>query len=432
MPKGLIELNDACINLGIEGELVGTSAGYAVLDGDKLLIGEAGQQHAKLLPRWTNHRFWNQLNTDKLGNGTNAIRHHADLAFAHLEQMWTSMDATEVAIAVPAYYERGQLGLLLGMAKEAKIPVVSLVDLGLLSVANQSSHPTALFLDIGLHRITITVIRTDGALRLAETHTVTETGLATFWDRWAALIAEQFIQTSRFDPMHDAKSEQLLYNQLPEWIVKSETQSGLAFELELNGKKHSTNIARDKLLTACTTTYPNIVQAIRQLIPTGEQTSLFISHRFTGFPELGASLNLIPNIDIVYLPQTAALEGAKMYWEKLNTGGEAVPHITTLAITPKRPAHDTGKVTPSHLLVNHRLHRLSRPLTIGNITEAGLVEATNQARCTITRRGKDIVIEIHESGITINGESAETGQLELKSGDIIGINGFTATVVTEI
>jgi len=223
LATGFIELNDAGINQAVDGKLIYTSPGYAVLDGDQLMVGEQGLKNARLLPRWTNNRFWNQLNNEPIANSTNLVRHHADLAFNHLEQIWANMDQgiEQVVLAVPGFYDRQQLGLLLGMAKETNIPVKGLVDLGLISVAQQPSLQTIFFLDISLHRITVTLLRSDSVLRAMETMTISDTGLFTLWDRWANIIASQFIQSTRYDPMHQADSEQQLFDLLPSWITES-------------------------------------------------------------------------------------------------------------------------------------------------------------------------------------------------------------------
>ena len=102
MSKAIIELNDAAMHLGIDGQRTHTSVGYAVLDKDTLLIGTQAQQNAKLLPRWTNNRFWNQLNTDNISNATTSIRHHADLAFSHLADLNKHLGVDSLVLAVPA------------------------------------------------------------------------------------------------------------------------------------------------------------------------------------------------------------------------------------------------------------------------------------------------------------------------------------------
>ena len=119
MTLGIIELNDSGIQVAVDGDLVTTSPGYAVMDGEKLLVGTEAAKFVRLLPSWTNNRFWNQLNTDPIPNATEAVRHHADLAFAHLESLWDQIKerADQVIFLVPGFYDRSNLGLLLGMAK---------------------------------------------------------------------------------------------------------------------------------------------------------------------------------------------------------------------------------------------------------------------------------------------------------------------------
>ena len=69
MATGLIELNDSGINVSVDGKNMLQSPGYAVLDGKRLLLGTEAMNNARLLPRWTNTRFWQQLDTNPLQVG---------------------------------------------------------------------------------------------------------------------------------------------------------------------------------------------------------------------------------------------------------------------------------------------------------------------------------------------------------------------------
>ena len=88
MSLAIFNINDAGLQLSLNGDLIDTSRGYAVLDGNKLMVGEEAAQNTKLLTGWTNNKFWNQLTTTPIKGKKNQIRHHADLAFAHLEDLW--------------------------------------------------------------------------------------------------------------------------------------------------------------------------------------------------------------------------------------------------------------------------------------------------------------------------------------------------------
>ncbi len=429
MNKGIIELNDSGIKLGLNGQLIDESAGYAVLDKQTLMIGTEALKNVKRLPRWTNNRFWHQLNTDGLSNATASIRHHADLAFAHLELFKQQLNCDELVIAVPGHYDRNQLSLLLGMCKEAGLPVRALVDIALLSVASEATQPTAVFLDVGLHNISLTTLRSDGVLRQTGHEILVDTGLATYWDRWASLIAEQFIQSSRFDPMHEAASEQQLFDVLPEFMRNIGDNRALNFELNLGNVTHATALSKDQLLGATANAYPSIVQGIRRAVTPGESFTLFISPRLRYFPELLTSLKLIPDADIVHVPERQIITNSDSMWQALMPGDSAVAHITTIATNNERKPTITRAANATHLLVGDQAFTLKNLRGISGF--AGGVEQNPDAiAAVINREGGHFTIRAVVSDFLINGATtSETKNLE--AGDELTFAGHSARVIVE-
>ena len=61
MSLAIFNLNDASVQLGLDKDLLRSSPGYAVLNDNDLMIGELAASNTKLLPRWTNNRFWSQF-----------------------------------------------------------------------------------------------------------------------------------------------------------------------------------------------------------------------------------------------------------------------------------------------------------------------------------------------------------------------------------
>lgn len=429
MNKGLIELNDASIKLGINGQLVAESSGFAVMDNQELMVGLDAMRSVKRLPRWTNNRFWHQLNTDGLSNATGNVRHHADLAFAHLEQLKDQLSCDELVIAVPGHYDRTQLGLLLGMCKEAGLPVRALVDLGLLSSANHATHETAVFLDVGLHSITLTSLRADGVLRQTGHQTVVDTGLATYWDRWASLIAEQFIQSSRFDPMHEAASEQQLFDALPEFIRSVGDNRALNFELNLGNVTHSTALSKDQLLGATASAYPAIVQAVRGVVTPGTGFTLFISPRLQQFPELMTSLNLIPDVEIVHVSDTQAIENTEALWSSLVPADDSVAHVTTLAVSISKTQSRGMEALPSHLLIGDHAYALKNLRSLSGF-DGGLGQNPDNVVAVLGKDSSGFTVRPVDSGFTINGTTMSDTYL-LKVGDELSYEGHAARVIAE-
>ena len=68
--------------------------------------------------------------------------------------------------------------------------------------------------------------------------------------------------------MHEAASEQRLFNALPGFMSSVGDSRALNFELNLGSITHSTALSKDQLLGNCSA-YPTIVQGIRQSVPSG-------------------------------------------------------------------------------------------------------------------------------------------------------------------
>ena len=114
MSLALIELNDTEINVSIEGNLVSSHPGIAILQPQKLLIGQQAHEQARLQPRLRKNRFWDQLSTEPIPDATALVRHNADLAFKQLEALWNEVKARAegIIIAVPATFTKQDLGLI--------------------------------------------------------------------------------------------------------------------------------------------------------------------------------------------------------------------------------------------------------------------------------------------------------------------------------
>lgn len=431
MALAVIDINDSGIEIGIDGKWISTSPGVAVLDGTTLLVGEEAARHARLLPRWTNNRFWNQLSTDALPQGSGNVRHHADLAFAHLESIWLPIkdQVDRVIFLVPAFYEQTQLGLLLGMAKECNIPVAGVADSSVVTAARHASHDQILHLDVHLHRITLTNLSLGTLLSRRDHQTVAETGLFTFWDRWANIIAKQFIQTSRFDPMHEASSEQALFNQLPDWIAQQ--PHGNTFELALPSGSYSVAVSQDQLMQACSPIYPQLVQAIRNLA-TGQAT-LLLSHRFRGFPGIKDSLGLINTVELVESEPGQAIQTAFEMADAIVPGNGNITHVTNLAVNKRTPvtAADDRKVQrASHLLMGNHAVAVGKSYFLSSDFGNGITQDMDDPVCVFYNRGNDIMIEPRAGHqVSVNGELL-VDAIKVLPGDAVNHGDHALTVIS--
>ena len=434
MSLAIFNLNDANIQLGLDKDLLRSSPGYAVLNDNDLMIGELAASNTKLLPRWTNNRFWSQLTTAPLQGSTSQVRHHADIAFAHLEELWKSVSdkATQALFVVPGYYSAENLSLLLGIAKECGIPIQGVVDSSVLVASSMPLRNNILHLDIHLHYITLTRLSNDdGNLSRQSVEVVIETGLATLLDRWSNIIANQLIQTTRFDPMHDAHSEQLLFDLLPGWIKDLSDGNMHPFSIATPNAEHSVTISSESLLRACAPLYSEIVQAIRSEIQTGETSSLVISHLFRGFPGLGDSLKLIPEIEVTEIDESKIIDSANLHRDQLlSPSDSAINHILRLETGEEATSNTLpiGK-TPTHLLWQDKAYAIGGGCKLPvDLSKGPLAEG--EAACSIYLRNNELFMEKNDKWqLQINGETPDQIQ-KLCSGDLISLGKNQVTLIT--
>jgi hypothetical protein len=429
----VFNINDAGIQLTVDSELVRTSPGIAVLNDNNLLTGEDASKNVKLLPRWTNNRFWSQLNTNPLPNSTEQIRHHADIAFAHLEDLWlpVSKGVNNVILIVPGYYENSDLGLLLGIARECEMPVKGVVDQTVIAASDLPLRSNVIHLDVHLHSFTLTQVNNEGVLARKEVKTILETGLSTLLDRWANIIASQFIQTTRFDPMHNADTEQQLFNLLPGWIKNLQDSNMHSFSFNASGTEHSVAISQENLLKACTPLYPQIVQAIRNEIAPNEPASLLLSHRLQGFPGLKESLQLVSNLEIIDLPEEKANDSASTHNARIINDGGSVSHVVQLdtgevAARQKKETRTTGA---THILWRHQATAIGKTLPIDADLSDG-PRLSNDPAFTLYARNNQIMIECGTTDtVKINGAAVDPDR-PLKPGDQIELAGDQLTLIS--
>ena len=433
MSLAIFNLNDVGIQLAIDGSLVRTSPGYAVLDKDRLLVGEAASEKSRLLPGWTNNRFWSQLDVKPLTRSTDQVRHHADLALAHLEDIWLPVkkDVTEAIFVVPGYYDREDLGLLLGICRECDLPIRGLVDASVIQACDLPLGKTVLHLDIHLHSITLTSISNDGLLVRREVKQIIGSGFSTLLDRWANIIAEQFIQTTRFDPMHKADTEQQLFNRLPAWIASLEGKGIHRFTLAPDKAEQSITLTHDSLLKACASIYPQLVQAVRNEMSPGKTASLLVSHHFKGFPGLLDSLGLIKNIDLVSLTEMKAVGSASAHGDEMLGSEDAVQHI--LQISSRGETKGSGQKAATqphatHLLWQHQAWPVGSGIRLGEDMSAGPGDASDPV-CTLYKRDQELVLECRKpDAVKLNG--AKPGLAEtVGPGDQLEISGEMLTLI---
>ena len=312
MSLAAIELNDAAVALARDGELLSESPGFALMEEDTLRLGDDARCRARLAPRSVSTRFWSRLSNDSVFPAAPAGVTFADLAQAHVSSVWASAgeDVDGVILVVPGSFERAQLGLLLGIAEQLSLPVCGLVDSALTACRLPAGTGLVVHVDVHLHGTVITGIEAGETFRRTFAHHTDGHGLVELYDEWITLIAEQFVHTTRFDPLHRAQSEQAIYDRLPLWLSTLVAQASMGIEMEArDGGVHVIRLTQARVVACATDFYARLAADIGELC-SGRPFALQLSHGAARLPGLAAALQPAADGPAVILPAGAGALGA--------------------------------------------------------------------------------------------------------------------------
>jgi hypothetical protein len=320
----VLELNDIALLLGDGSGASVRSPGFATLTRDAVVTGAAALAQARLNPRQTVSQFWLRLGTEPLHNARSHARHHADLAWAQLQQLAAAAgNPAELILAVPGSFTREQLAVLLGIAQRASFRAVGLVDAALAAASAEHVPRSALHLDLQLHQCVLTRLVRDGDMLARErVHTVPGAGLLQLQERWAQLVTARFIQHSRFDPMHAAATEQQLYDRLPAWMAALEEGEDVHAELRNGTASYHAKLGIGEVLEASQPVYAQILDAVQR---ERHGAVLLCSARLASLPRLA---RLLPQA--IRLPEDAAIRACLRHAALIRCEDAALRFVTRL------------------------------------------------------------------------------------------------------
>lgn len=421
MTAAIIELNDHGIRIARDAAILAQSPTGAVIRGNAIEVGDQAVAQALLNPREFHNRYWYQLDQAPLRRATRAARHHADLAFKQLEQLYRDAGKPEtVVFAVPGGFSKAQLALLLGITEACHMRPVALVDAAVASAAAAAGPGRYQHIDMQLHRTVVTELDIDASVERGHVDIIDGVGFDKLTDRLVAFVADQFLAQSRFDPLHQAGTEQLLHNEMPGWLTLLNTQREIKVHLEFRGSRFEARIAREEIVGVAEASYRSIHDRL------SANATWLASGRLAALPGF-----IDYHRGCAVLSDTAVFEGA---------GALAVteaPATSGLSLITKLPASSTPTITSSpgadavraapaliatHIVSGARAFPLSADGIYlnadGSISSAATARTVAQAKLTGTG-----AIVTAENGAVVRVNGLVTANAAFGAGDEITIEG---------
>lgn len=349
----VLEINDTGLLLSDGARVIAESPGFAALEGNKTLhVGTAARARSRLDPRRAFSRFWYQLDAT-LPAPAGAARTHADLAYAHLQSLTAAAGGDPLILAVPGTLTREQLAILLGLVEAGGLRAEGLVDTAVASATQVETLETTLHLDVELHRFVLTVLHGGAEVSRVRIEEVSKPGLTQVWDALSRVAAQAFVQQTRFDPMHNASTEQTLFDALPGWLALLGGSVNAVLELSAGGRTHRASVSRDDLVKRLTEPFEDIAGGIDQH-GRPRPATLLLSARAAAIPGLAEHVEHATGIVPVRLDALAPARGALAQASVIAVPGAGLAHVTRLAGIAHRvdPAAQIGSAT--HVLIGDR------------------------------------------------------------------------------
>ena len=449
-----IEMNDTGI-MAAAGqpaallEIDGThrqSPGFALPEKKGVLVGRVAAGKAHLFPHQILNRFWDQLSIDPLeALAASGMQSNAEIAFQHLARIWEGFKGrfTEAVMAVPSFYDRQQLGLILGMAQEMGMPLTGFLSQALAASATVYPGHMLLYLDIHLHRTEIVYLKQAQQLTIADSQSVSDKGLLYLYRRWVEAIAQEFVRTTRFDPFHQAASEQHLYDHLPEVLAQVQQHATATVEISSGGALHGVSLTRDQMVDPARPFFQEtvrLIESLREIHGQSDQPLVMqLSDRFSRLPGCQQALAAIKDCRVMALSPGAGACGLLAIWDRLREQGTS-PGVSFFTSRPwpvddsaKRPGRTAKRPDlerPTHVLYGSVAYPLTdRPLIVGIKNDNGQsvlqIGGSNAGRapghCVIRLDRDEVVLESYSGRTTFVDETRVIGRVVLKCGQIIRI-----------
>jgi hypothetical protein len=431
------------------GAVLGPSPGCALVEDDVPVFGEEALRRSRLLPRLVASDFWSRLDKEPLGppfpDGLSA----ADLVHGHLETLWRKAKAGtgEVVLAVPGVYDERQLGLLLGIAQALAMPVTGLVDSAVAAASAGFPGERLLHVDVGLRRAVVTEIRQGVSLVRERVARLDRWGQDEIHDAEMRGAAAAFVRQARFDPLHDAPSEQALFDRLPSWLAALERDERATWRLPFAAGEAAIEVARSEAEAWTARFAEELSQQVSVFKRAGEPLTILVSAHAARLPGLAGRLAAVRGVEVVLLPVQAAAAGALRERDAVRSPRDALRLVTQLprprapegtvgseaVILPRAarplPPRDPGR-RPTHVLLGPVARTITEePLVVGTAPPSagrslrleGETAGISRAHCRVFLSGGAALVEdLSTWGTYVNGERV-SGRAVLAVGDEIRV-----------
>jgi hypothetical protein len=444
-----IELNDRAVSFARDGHVL-SSAPSAVWDGSTGdLPGANAWSGLRRHPTAASTRHLGSLLSQPVAADRTVALVAAELVRRLVAQAPTPEE--RVWMAVPARASTQGLSAMLAIARNLSLPVDGFVDSAVGAVAALGLERSAIVLEVGLHHAAATYIDRDGAqVRRRRTVMTERGGLMSFYQGWLELVSATMVKRTRFDPLHDAATEQQLFDSLAGWAREAADDGSVNAVLTKGAERFEVALTRDQFAQAAQSLHREIVRMLHELRPAGAPVVLVIPDVIGHLPGLREELEQFVGCELVSLPDGFAALATSRFDLPQAASTDPVRLLRRLPVSVQQDAaapvarellssRHAGSESPSHLLLHGQVYALgTESIVIGRLPAGPRTIAlsdglagVSRRHCTLAPEGDDLILVDHSSfGTFVNGERVAE-RVRVRAGDRVrlGDPGVELTLV---
>ncbi|MDB6100198.1 MAG: hypothetical protein JWO52_197 [Gammaproteobacteria bacterium] len=451
-----IELNDRAVSIARGGEVL-TSAPSAVFNGNGTTAAPAGANAWRELrsqPMATSSRHLAAVLTQRSLSARAEMLVAAELKARLAEQ--PIREGERIWIATPAQAQPTGLEALLGIARRSGLPIDGFIDSAALTTAALEAERNTIVLELGLHHAAATAVDCEGSQARRRRSVLTERGgFVELYQVWLELITTMMVKRTRFDPLHDAATEQQLFDAMPS-LTREVASTGNTVAIVTRGKERfEVALTRDQFAQAAEPIYRSSIGLLHQLRPAGAPLAIVVPRTVADLPGIWQQLEQFVGCELVSVPDGfAAATASLLDLPEPATGEDSVRLLRRLPLQKQAVLTDnvvrqplgqrrSGGPVPSHALLDGRAYSLSsESLVVGRAAEPQSAPSTAMAsgtaavaassryialpeglagvsrrHCTFVHDGDELVLLDHSTfGTFVNGERVQE-RVRVHAGD---------------
>jgi hypothetical protein len=449
-----IEINDRAVSLARGGHVL-TTAPSAVFNGNGTAGAPAGANAWRELrsqPMAISSRHLGAVLTQRGQSPRAEMLVAAELKARLAEQ--PIRDGERIWMATPAHAQATGLEALLGIVRRLELPIDGFIDSAAVTAAALESERNTIVLELGLHHAAATAVDCEGSQARRRRSVSTERGgFIELYQVWLDLVTTTMVKRTRFDPLHDAATEQQLFDAMSS-LTQEVASSGNTTATVTKGKERfEVALTRDQFAQAAEPIYRSIIALLHQLRPAGAPLAIVVPRAVAELPGVREHLEQFVGCESVIVPDGFAAAATSLL-DLPETGQGSVrllrrlPLQTQAVLTDSVMREPLGKrrsegPAPSHALLDGRAYSLSaESLVVGRAPEPQ--GATSQAmtsgtpavpvssryitlpeglagvsrrHCTFVHDGDELVLLDHSTfGTFVNGERVQE-RVRVHAGD---------------